>query len=67
MKDLFKNSTRKDFSGIDKWNVESVITFMSAFEGVESFNEDISKWNVSNATNFMQMFWGAKSFNQPKQ
>lgn len=29
MKDLFKNSTRKDFSGIDKWNVESVTTFMS--------------------------------------
>lgn len=65
MKDLFKNSVRKDFSGIDKWNVESVTTFMSAFEGVENFNEDISQWNVSNATNFMQMFWGAKSFNQP--
>lgn len=65
MKDLFKNSTRKDFSGIDKWNVEGVTTFMSAFEGVENFNEDISQWNVSNATNFMQMFWGAKSFNQP--
>lgn len=28
-KDLFKNSTRKDFSGIDKWNVESITTFMS--------------------------------------
>lgn len=65
MKDLFKNSTRKDFSGIEKWNVESVTTFMSAFEGVCQFNADISDWNVSNATNFMQMFWNATTFNQP--
>ena len=65
MKDLFKNSTRQDFSGIDKWNVDSVTTFMGMFEGAENFNEDISQWNVSNATNFMQMFWNAKLFNQP--
>ena len=65
MKDLFKNSQRRDFSGIESWDASKVSTFMSCFEGAEYFNENINAWNVSNAANFMQMFYGAKSFNQP--
>ena len=64
-RELFKNSARRDFSGIDSWDTSKVSTFMSCFEGAEHFNENINAWNVSNATNFMQMFYGAKSFNQP--
>ena len=64
-RELFKNSNRVDFSGIDSWDTSKVTTFMSCFEGAEHFNENINSWNVSNATNFMQMFYGAKSFNQP--
>ena len=64
-RELFKNSSRIDFSGISSWDTSNVSTFMSCFEGAESFNENINSWNVSNGTNFMQMFYGAKSFNQP--
>ncbi len=64
-RELFKSSSRADFSGISSWDTSRVTTFMSYFEGAESFNENINDWNVSNATNFMQMFYGAKSFNQP--
>ncbi|MGX2970977.1 BspA family leucine-rich repeat surface protein [Helicobacter sp. T3_23-1059] len=64
-RELFKSSSRVDFSGISSWDTSRVTTFMSCFEGAESFNENINDWNVSNATNFMQMFYGAKFFNQP--
>ncbi len=64
-RELFKNSTRRDFSGIDSWDTSKVTTFMSCFENAVYFNENINAWNVSNGTNFMQMFYNAKSFNQP--
>ncbi len=65
MKDLFKDSNRMDFSGIESWDTSSVKTFVSAFENAKHFNSDISSWNVSSATNFAKMFWNATAFNQP--
>ncbi len=65
MKDLFKDSNRSDFSGIEKWDTSKVTTFVSAFENAKHFNADISSWNVSSATNFAKMFWNATAFNQP--
>lgn len=65
MKDLFKDSNRSDFSGIESWDTSNVKTFVSAFENAKHFNADISKWNVSSATNFAKMFWNATAFNQP--
>lgn len=65
MKDLFKDSNRTDFSGIESWDTSNVKTFVSAFENAKHFNADISKWNVSSATNFAKMFWNATAFNQP--
>lgn len=37
MKDLFKNATRKDFNGIDKWNVSNVEKMQSMLNREESF------------------------------
>ena len=65
MKELFRKSERKDFSGIEKWDTSGVSTFASMFESVECFNRDISGWNVENAKSFYFMFWNASSFNQP--
>lgn len=65
MKDLFKDSNRMDFSGIESWDTSSVKTFVSAFENAKHFNSDISSWNVSSATNFAKMFWNATAFDQP--
>lgn len=65
MKSIFYNSTRKDFSGIEKWNVSSVISFAWCFCNAEYFNADISDWDVSNAKQFRDMFYKATAFNQP--
>lgn len=65
MKELFRKSERKDFSGIEKWDTSRVSTFASMFESVECFDRDISGWNVENAKSFYFMFWNASSFNQP--
>lgn len=65
MKSIFYNSTRKDFSGIEKWNVSGVISFAWCFCNAEHFNADISDWDVGNAKQFRDMFYKATVFNQP--
>lgn len=62
MKELFKNSKRTDFSGIEDWNVSKVTTFFECFYYCKAFNSDLSKWKTSSATNFMRMFCGAENF-----
>ena len=59
------NITRKDFSGIDKWNVSNVKDMSSMFYDIGDFNENINDWDVSNVENMSSMFCGAVSFNQP--
>ena len=44
MKNLFQNSARKDFGGIDKWNVSNVEKMQSMFNCAESFNQNLSVW-----------------------
>lgn len=55
---------RKDFSGIEKWNVSSVKTMNGMFYEVEKFNVNINDWNVSNVEDMSFMF-GFTEFNQP--
>lgn len=61
---LFKNSKRTDFSGIEKWDTSHVKNMKKMFYNCKNFNSDISKWNVSNVTSMSMMFSGAKNFNQ---
>ena len=62
-KDLFKNSRRRDFGGIEKWDTSKVTTMESYFEEAEFFNHDIESWNVNNVESIERMFYEAVSFN----
>ncbi|EDO9304920.1 BspA family leucine-rich repeat surface protein, partial [Campylobacter coli] len=62
---LFTNSTRKDFSGIEKWNTSKVITMAHMFSLCRFFNQDISRWDVGEVENMSYMFHGCHYFNQP--
>ncbi|BDB66062.1 hypothetical protein Hc94105_0247 [Helicobacter cinaedi] len=65
MSNLFENSTRNDFSGIEKWNVSDVVDMSSMFDGAKKFNQPLDSWNTSNVKNMKYMFYEATSFNQP--
>ncbi|EAJ8747121.1 BspA family leucine-rich repeat surface protein [Campylobacter jejuni] len=65
MSELFKNSTRTDFSGIEKWDVSNVENMKGMFWFCERFNQDISSWDVSNVKNMSGMFYNCYYFNQP--
>lgn len=64
MSKLFFDSKRKDFKGIEKWNVSNVTNMYAMFIFASMFNEDISDWNVSNVETMESMFCEAESFNQ---
>ncbi|MCW1355784.1 BspA family leucine-rich repeat surface protein [Campylobacter jejuni] len=64
MSELFKNSLRRDFVGIETWNVSNVKTMRSMFQGCQEFDRDISNWDVSRVTNMAHMFDDCTSFNQ---
>ena len=57
---LFHNSTRKDFSGIENWDVSHVKDMRGMFKGAKNFNEPIGNWDVSNVENMWSMFAHSK-------
>ncbi|WP_086298046.1 BspA family leucine-rich repeat surface protein [Campylobacter devanensis] len=61
---LFRDSKRSNFSGIEEWDVSHVNDMRGMFRGAENFNADISSWDVSNVRDMSYMFYGATSFNQ---
>ena len=65
MSNLFENSTRNDFNGVEKWNVSNVVDMSSMFDGAKKFNQPLISWNTSNVKNMKYMFYEAISFNQP--
>lgn len=62
---LFEFSKRKDFSGIENWDVSHVEYMDGMFEYCYHFNEPIGKWNVSKVISMNKMFYNCKKFNQP--
>ena len=62
---LFECSNRKDFSGIEDWDVSHVTNMSCMFSHCFNFNADISEWDVSSVTDMSAMFENAISFNQP--
>ena len=65
MSELFARSEREDFSGIENWDVSSVIDMTMMFEYCINFNQPLNSWNVSSVVNMSRMFYAAKNFNQP--
>ena len=64
MEDLFRDSKRVDFSGIEKWDTSKVKTMNGMFSDAHCFNHNINDWNVSNVENMRYMFANTP-FNQP--
>ena len=75
MSELFHNSTRKDFEGIEDWNVSNVedMSYMFAHMSYDSyenrskakFNHNLNNWNVSKVKHMSFMFYYCQDFNQP--
>ncbi|MCL1603979.1 DarT ssDNA thymidine ADP-ribosyltransferase family protein [Succinatimonas hippei] len=62
MSNLFEDTSRVNFDGIEKWNVSNVTNMLEMFYKALHFNSDISQWDVSNVTNMCGMFSGASEF-----
>lgn len=53
---LFMASNRKDFSGIEKWDVSNVTTMEGMFWGCGNLTADLRKRKVKNVVNADDMF-----------
>lgn len=58
---------RKDFKGIESWDVSKVKNMGAMFREAFSFNQPLNKWNVANVEDIGSMFAFALSFNQNLQ
>ena len=65
MSNLFNESERRDFRGIEKWDTSNVISMSAMFKMAENFNHNINSWNVSKVVDMGGMFFSATTFNQP--
>ncbi|WP_180380004.1 DarT ssDNA thymidine ADP-ribosyltransferase family protein, partial [Campylobacter sp. P0109] len=65
MSELFYESWREDFSGIENWDVSSVTNMSGMFFGCDNFNQPLDNWNVSSVVNMSEMFYNCYNFNQP--
>lgn len=61
---LFRDSTRKDFSGIESWNVSNVTIMAYMFSRAKSFNQPLDSWDTSNVEYIAYMLSGVESFDQ---
>ena len=64
MSGLFQDSKRKDFSGLETWDMSHVEDTSHMFSWAQSFNHNIGSWDMSNVKNTEFMFLYAESFNQ---
>ncbi|BEG57697.1 hypothetical protein NHP21005_13850 [Helicobacter sp. NHP21005] len=55
---------RKNFEGIETWDVSNVKNMARMFHGCIYFNHDISNWDVSNVKCMHGMFEDCENFNQ---
>ncbi|MBO6235907.1 MAG: DUF285 domain-containing protein, partial [Schwartzia sp.] len=58
---VFAYSERKDFSGIETWDVSRVENMEGLFYHAEYFNGDISGWDVSHVKTMKNMFCFARA------
>ncbi|MEI0602609.1 BspA family leucine-rich repeat surface protein [Brachyspira alvinipulli] len=65
MSNLFHESLRKDFKGIEKWDTSNVKDMHNMFTDAVYFNHNIEKWNVYKVENMGAMFLRCLDFNQP--
>lgn len=56
MSELFYNSKRTDYSGIESWNVSNVKNMALMFNGATYFDVDLSNWEVFLVTDMYAIF-----------
>ena len=56
MSELFKDTSRSDFSGLENWNTSNVITMSHMFSDAENFNHPIGNWDTSKVISMSGMF-----------
>lgn len=61
MESCFGRSMRRDFSGIEKWNVSQVKNLSFCFESAYFFDVDISSWDISSVEKMYGIFSDAFS------
>ena len=64
MSRMFIEVSRKDFSGIESWDVSNVVNMYAMFSWQKDFYADLSSWDVSKVENMHSMFFGCKKFNK---
>ena len=64
MSELFRNSERKNFEGIETWNTSKVTDMSLMFNNAQYFNNDLNSWNTENLKKINYMFLGASNFNK---
>ena len=64
MSELFRNSERKNFEGIETWNTSKVTDMSLMFNNAIYFNNDLNSWNTENLKKINYMFLGASNFNK---
>ena len=62
---VFSDSERKDFSGIEDWDMSKVTNTNYMFYNAKNFNHPLNKWDMSNVSSMKGMFYEAQSFNPP--
>lgn len=62
MHNLFYQSGRKDFTGIENWNVSKVKDMSGIFK-YTAINHNLNSWDTSNVENMHEMFFSAVFFN----
>ena len=66
MSGLFAGCTnRRDYTGIEFWDVSNVTDMRSMFDGARFFNQPIGMWDVSKVRDMSFMFTNTRYFNQP--
>lgn len=64
MSRIFIEVSRKDFCGIESWDVSNVVNMYAMFSWQKDFYADLSSWDVSKVENMHSMFFGCKKFNK---
>ncbi|BCZ18925.1 hypothetical protein NHP190012_05670 [Helicobacter sp. NHP19-012] len=63
--DETESFARRDFKGLEEWDVSHVTNMEDMFYKATHFNHDISSWNVSNVKNMQAMFRHVKTLTSP--
>ncbi|BEG56986.1 hypothetical protein NHP21005_06740 [Helicobacter sp. NHP21005] len=66
LSELFKNSPRKNFEGLEFWDVSNVVDMSGMFCWCDDFNQLPDNWNVADEADITDMFACARIYANPQ-